>query len=380
MSESNWRRLTAAALFSLIFSGLVVAVTVSMALRQREPATALLFWPFNGEARASLAGKMVLSGDPAAASVAKRAVQEAPGDAVSLRALGMSEEALGNRESAKKLMFLATKASRRDFLTNLWFIEFYAAVDDIDGAVRYYDYALRTSPEAERLLFPVLTPAMKNPQIAQSVAEKLAARPPWFRSFLQYAFSSGAIDTELVPIAIKLARDTHGLPLELQKQYVQRLAERANFVGLSTFSRGLGHPLINGPASLSQIGNLPPVDWHLRADASLSTYPNETGGFSFVSSDRNIILASRILNLVPGTYSLTYDFDLSPIGSSMIGLSLTCSDNNTNIFATIEGSAGIFSIPPDCHYQSLFLSLKGDEFTEEQELSGTIANIRLKRR
>jgi len=374
------KRLVIAATFCVFFSGLVVAVTVSMALRNRAPETALALWPLNGEARGQLAGRALIAGDvPRSLRLAKGAVRQVPGDAISLRVLGMSEQVAGQTKRGEQIMRLATTASRRDLLTNIWFIEHYVALGNVKDAVRYYDYTLKTSAEAEQLLFPVLTSAMTSPEIASAVKDKLVLRPVWFKSFLQYAFSSGAADEQLVPLVLDLARDPQGISLDLQKQYVQRLAERGNLAGLSVLARGLGHPLVRGAASLGGMGNLAPVDWRLLSGPGLSTYPNDKSGLSFVTVNQNVAIADRLLNLAPGEYGIRqnvgFEADAAGVG---VRWTVTCVSNNLALPVSVRSDISQFAVPRSgCEYQKLTLSIVSNDFSEDNELSGSVSDMRL---
>ena len=142
------QRYVVAALFCGLASMLVILITVSTTLRYRAPDIAIKVWPWNGEARGVLAGRMLLKGELLGAQqLAKQAVRQVPGDAISLRALGMLQPARETTGKALRIMQLATKASRRDLQTNLWFIEYYVSQGDITSAIRYYDYGLKSSAE-----------------------------------------------------------------------------------------------------------------------------------------------------------------------------------------------------------------------------------------
>ena len=74
----------------------------------------------------------------------------------------------------------------RDLQTHLWAIERDVARADTDAALREYDLALRTSPSARDLLFPVLAAAVAEPTVARTLLRRLAAGPAWRSDFLSY--------------------------------------------------------------------------------------------------------------------------------------------------------------------------------------------------
>jgi len=381
VSTKHTVRIFAAALFCVLTSLLVVLVTTSITLRYRAPSTAIKIWPWNGEARGSLAGRLVLNGDfSTARRLAMQAVRQVPGDAISLRALGTAQPPSETADQALPIMRLATRASRRDLLTNLWFIEYFVSKGDVANTIRYYDYSLKSSADSEQLLFPILAPAMASADIAAAVRTKLATRPVWTTSFLQYAFASGAADNQLIGVVLSMSRDPIGLSLDLKQQYAQRLAERGNFAGLERLARGLGRPPIEGTAILGKIGDLPPVDWRLLSAPGLSTFADPKAGFSFVAN-QNGMLAERILHLTPGAYvlSMTTRFDDGG-GDTQLSWSMTCLPESRPLALEAARDSATVSVPAkECQYQKLSLSLTNQRLIDGGEVSGTVTEAHITR-
>lgn len=381
MHVTTLQRNVAAAVFVALAAAFVALVTATVTLRYRSPATAIALWPWNGEARGALAGQMMLSGNvDAARSLASVAIRQVPGDAASLRVLGMTRPDAETKGRAFRIMQLATQASRRDLQTNLWLIEYYVAQGDVANTIRYYDYSLKSSAEAEQLLFPVLTSAMSNPDIAAAVKAKLKARPVWTTSFLQHAFAAGDSDKNLIPIVLDMAQDRIGLSADLKRQYAQRLAERGNVAGLDRLAKGLGRPLIEGTAALDKTGDLPPADWRLLPAAGMSVFADPTAGFSFVAN-QNGPLIERLFHLKPGTYALQLVPQFNEGGdNTRLTWSVTCLPESRPIGVMPDGSQTRLVIPPtDCAYQKLSLSLENDRLADGEEISGAIRNMRIDR-
>lgn len=376
MHVTTSQRHLAAALFVVLAAVLVILLTTSVTLRYRSPAIAIKAWPWNGEARGSLAGRMILNGDLGSArKLAAQAVSEVPGDAVSLRAIGMAQPDAEMKGRAFRIMRLATRASRRDLQTNLWFIEYYVSQGDVTSAIRYYDYSLKSSADAERLLFPILVPAMTSPAIATAVRNKLMARPVWTTSFLQYAFAAGHADDRLIPIVLAMAHDRIGLPIDLKRQYAQRLADRGNLAGLNRLASRLGWPMIEGSAGLDKAGDLPPVDWRLLSGSGLSIFADPNAGFSFVAS-QNGTLAERILHLASGTYVLRRDTHFEAGGEdTRLVWSMACLPGSDPIAVLPSGKRASFVVPDGCAYQKMSLSLENERLADGVEISGTVKNM-----
>ena len=83
-----------------------------------------------------------------------------------------------------RLFGLIERMSRRDLPTQVWLIEERVRRDDIAGALRHYDIALRTGPEASERLFPVLIAATANDGIVGPLTALLRTDPPWRTSYL----------------------------------------------------------------------------------------------------------------------------------------------------------------------------------------------------
>jgi tetratricopeptide (TPR) repeat protein len=377
MAADARRRLLLAVLFLAIAGALTVTVTASTALRFKAPQAALALWPWNGEAAGALAGRELVEGDNAdAIRWGRRALRENPGSTAALRATGLAEEATGERAKGARLMDLAIRASRRDLLTNLWFIERNVARGDVDGAVRFYDFSLKSSAESEQLLFPILVPAMANPDIARAVERKLATRPVWTVSFLQYAFSSGAADEQLIPIALRLARDRTGLPDDLRHQYAQRLAERGNFTGLDRWARGLGREMIDQPGAIERMGPLPPVDWRLLAGEGVSTFAEANAGFSFIASAENAPLAERLLHLPAGRYAVRTTANLgSAANDARLRWTATCAQTGRPLAVVADGAVARFDVPAGCEFQKLVLALESERLSDGGEIQGEVRRI-----
>lgn len=374
-------RTVAAVAFFAISAGAVSAVTQSIVLGHRDPAMALRLWPWNAEARGVLAGRQVLASHATQANaLARRAVREMPGDAVALRALGLSEAQLGRPKEGARIMALAGAASRRDLATNLWFIEHSVEHRDIPSAIRYYDYALRTEDGAEQLLYPILAPALNDPEIAEAVGERLAQHPIWTDSFLHYAFASGVADRPLIGIVGRLSQAPSALPLRFTQEFTQQLAKRDNLAGLAALGRQTGHPMVEGPGRIPARGSLSAIDWTSPPGARSSLYPDGEFGLSF-TANKNGVLADRVVALKPGSYALRIDAR-STSGKPYRGieLMLSCASNGPHFTPAANGAPLDVRIPErGCDLQRLSIAIDDADLAEGGAAFGTIASVDISR-
>jgi hypothetical protein len=181
-----------AALFVLAMAWMVVAVAVgaSGALRERFPAFAATFGPFNARAKAVQAEQLLVAGrgGPAARAEARSLAQAAllrdPTVVAAWRNLAIADFTPQRAGVTARLFGLIERMSRRDVPTQLWLIEERVRQNDIAGALQHYDIALRTAPEASQYLLPVLVSATGNDGIIGPLAALLRTDPPWRQSFL----------------------------------------------------------------------------------------------------------------------------------------------------------------------------------------------------
>lgn len=93
---------------------------------------------------------------------------------------------------ARRLFLHSERLSRRNLITQLWAIEDAVARDDVAGALRHYDIALRTAPRMAEVLFPVLKSASTDPAIRTGLIRTLSGKPLWAGDFIDYVSDNSA--------------------------------------------------------------------------------------------------------------------------------------------------------------------------------------------
>lgn len=181
----------------------------------------------------ALAAQKVLTelgarGGAKAAALAREALRSDPTAVVAASTLGLSSQAEGLSQQARRWFVYAASLSRRDLQAQLWLIEDAVPRGDVSGALHHYDIALRTSTSAPELLYPVLVAAIENPEVRRQLARTLAGRPVWGAGFLLYA-SGNALDLRAMAA---LFGDLHGrgvtVPGEAQAYAVDRLVRKGD--------------------------------------------------------------------------------------------------------------------------------------------------------
>lgn len=121
-----------------------------------------------------------------AVTLARNALRHDPTAVEAVATLATDALAHGDQEGGERLLAYSQRLSRRDLRTQLMAIELAVAQDDISGALRHYDIALRTKKNAPELLFPVLTSALSDPSIRAELVKTLVGQPIWGTKFIYH--------------------------------------------------------------------------------------------------------------------------------------------------------------------------------------------------
>lgn len=168
-----------------------IMFSIAQVSGKTRPAAADAIFPYDGRLIALHASALVTPESPARDRVEVQALSLAslhydPTAVIAAANLGLATVD-GNVKGGRRLLAYAQMLSRRNVQTQLWSIEDAAAHNDVVGALRWFDIALRTKPRMSDLLYPVLTQATRDPAIRAALVNTLAARPLWTDSYITYA-------------------------------------------------------------------------------------------------------------------------------------------------------------------------------------------------
>ncbi len=121
---------------------------------------------------------------PTTRSVARAALAIDPLNARALILLATERSAAGDGTAAARLAGLSEQVSRRDVLAQFFLIEQAVRSNDVAGALRHYDIAIRTNPDSARLLYDTLGAAGTDPEIRAGLRPYVQAPAPWMAGFL----------------------------------------------------------------------------------------------------------------------------------------------------------------------------------------------------
>lgn len=316
--QRGWRWPSPARI-ALALGALLAAIPVSLAttslVESRNAAdVAVLLWPWNSLALGQIAGTE-LSVDTAAAdrlrisSAARRALMIEPGNVRAARSLAVLAGLSGNERMASLGLRYSETLSRRDLLTQLALIEWRVQQNDVVGALRHYDRALRAT-QSIPLLLSTMIKASADPVVRGPVIDLLRQRPRWRSAFLVQLIDEQTPADTVYGIVSALRLDP------------ARPDERQVLAGAIGKLIGLGHVadarrLLPPSATPVRNGNFeaenpfPPLDWMLADDANLNAViegdPRGGGRVLYLDArnGRGGDLASQRLSLSPGQYRLS---------------------------------------------------------------------------
>lgn len=285
---------------------------LSLRLRLNDPVATLAL--AGGRLDRGLAeGTLTPQQRAALAAASRDALRAQVLDPRGFQVLGVLADLDGRREAARRFMATALMLSRRNLATHLWLIEDRVAGDDIAGALRHYDMALRTSNGASTLLFPVLNGGLSEPSIRGGLVPYVRANPSWVRHFAGYALGEGDV-ANLTRLLIE-ARCPDVLldGGQLTSQLFARLVEQRQFGLARRFYLMLPQTAdsILRTASFTYAAVDPryaPLTWAIYPTADFTVeFMGEGGGGPLrvtTASTAAETVAMKALYLAPGRYTL----------------------------------------------------------------------------
>jgi hypothetical protein len=321
--SSSWPMRGAVLLGCALALWATLAITVDRVFARRAPQVALGWNPWSADAATQRAELTLARGAGLAAMPAVRrdmtaVLRREPVNPPAARLLGLAYAAQRDEAQAERALRYAERMSRRDLPTQLALIESAVARGDIAVALTHYNRALVTNNRSRDLLLPILVAAADQPQVTGPLARALAARPRWWREFMDRF-----IHASTSPLALHTLSRAAGLAQRrtsdiwlvaaAQRRLID-LGAPARAADLYLRLRGRGGaplaPIRNG--GFEEAGGMEPFDWNLRDEPDLAAVrmPAPAGGtgnalFVQASNGRGGDVATQFLLLAPGRYRLT---------------------------------------------------------------------------
>lgn len=374
---------------------LMARAGLSLALADKAPDAALRINPGSAAAAAQQESLRVQKDlRPAARAAIRRdaaaIVQRDPTNVTAITTLGLATD---DERRARAIMATSNDLSRRSLLAQLWLIQDAVNRNDAGEALVHYDVALRTSPRAAAILFPVLVNATTDRGLLPDLARMLARQPSWGAQYLQQLAQSG---TDLPNIAALFsALLSRGVSPGGQALVIltQRLADAHRFETAWNLYRVLrpGQPrdeVRNGDFADSPY--YPVVfDWQLSDNqADLAATMDRAGSSSRLTfsagSGTGGAAAQQMMLLEPGAHAISATaYDLHQPAAQRPSLQIVCAITGGEIARfplPIAGSGGRrgswrFAVPAGCPAQWLYVLVPASDSFEAN--TGAVSQIRV---
>lgn len=333
----------------LLIISTTLALTLSTAIfslaqitRAKNFSLALRFSPREPIALANLADSRVLNAAHHPAMWGK-AVQPAllsiRGQAINSRALRILAFAIQDNQPAsaqRALATLAIRSSRREAAAHIWMIEDRVAHNDVLGALKHYDMAMRSSAEGRSILYPLLINAMEDRDVRRSLVPFLRARPDWLYGFLERAVATSANPSNVASIVEEAGGWPEGGGYNwLANGLLARMVAESQFSSAArhylTLKRARPSLLVSPDITEDSFSDAHGVmAWQkLGTSSSGVDYVGNRSSEGFMhvyaASGDNQIVARKLLLLKPGTHQMTISFGDSRMPSgAYLKWSLTC--------------------------------------------------------
>ncbi len=394
------RRAAIPASIALAFSGIAFAQGFASAVGTSslyKTAAALAPWHAKTKARAAELALVEGVEDGRfrnAADLAREALRREPTNAVALRTLGLASQGSGKGQQGDRQLVLADQLTRRDLPSQFYAIERAVGRNDIAGAIRHYDIAMRVNRESWPILMPVLVAATSNADIITPLATKLAMKPQWADPFLAELTAKGTSAPNALLLAKELGALGQPVGADVMSGIVSNLVSQKSW-GLVT-ERALAVRTQNGDRSalvtdgdFAHAGQLPPIDWMVTTDgiAAVQSGPGKPRNTVLAYSLTPALeteLARQIVTLTPGNYVITGTTGaLDGAKGALAYFRIDCADgggqrvaDRANAVQTPQQVSARFIIPSNCGGQWLQIRVKSPDVDSS---AGWIDDIKITR-
>ena len=364
------------ALVLAALGGQSVTRTIAYAIRGSAPEQAHALAPEDGRITALLAAK--LSGAEASLAeraradrLAREALRQDPTAVTAASVLGINAQVRGDTRKARRLFNYSQALSRRDVQTQVWAIEDAVGRGDVAGALLHYDIALRTSPNAPDLLFPILAPAISAGGVRAALVRTMARKPLWYPAFVSYVAQNGPDPRATADLFQALRRA--GVPISgdadsaLIATLLNKDAAGEAWAYYATVRSVQDRNRSRDPQFAVRSDTPTPFDWILLNDTGMSAsiQRGQAGNvFEFAApASLGGALLTQVQMLPPGEYRLEGRGEgIDQPNDSHPYWALTCRGGSELGRVVLPNSAqaggtfsGRFVVPPNCPVQALTL-------------------------
>ena len=298
------------------------------------------------------------------ARLARAALRREPLNPSALRVLGYYDSDRGQLASARRELVLGEKLSRRDFFTQVWFINDKVKAGDAPGALKHFDTALRSSDSGGQVLYPVLAKALSDPRVQRAVAPYIRQKDDWVGEFVAYALDKREGETELA----RMFANNGGAPNDtLGSTLLSLLVVRGSYDEARRYYLSMPGA---APGGLHEVSFAPALTDSRFIPVSWQPLPSDTLGADLVADEDGArafeIVAvhsmaqpalRKLLMLASGSYSFAANVVTETGDPANAGWTVSCLRAGAPAaeIAHLRPAGGSFSIPTGCQAQFLDL-------------------------
>jgi hypothetical protein len=377
-------RLGAIAVLWALLAAWIVTFSLSLAVQRLNPAVALKLHPWNATAAGSLAWQEAARQDRRAdwrrvRALAESALRADPTSVAALRSLGLAAAAQNDERKAQRLIAASEALSRRDLASQIWLIEARVAANDVVGALRHYDRALRTSLAAQPILMPILVEAANDPAILAELERLLRRDPDWRRSFMLPFIERNANPTYTATLVARIGNADESTAA------VKKLAADGHFdqARQVLVARGVRPGDPDAELAFDRESRFPPFDWEWTTEPSVTVdrfnQPKQIIQVSAEPATQSRTVVRKVVRLLPGaTYRLQAYASLSD--DTEQSWTIRCARGG-GLVARAELSRGTRTVlargrvPDRCDWG--YLALELERFASPDELRFTTGRLAL---
>lgn len=357
----------------------VVPVTVAGTMRTGNPSVARRIAPFDALASATAAYQgITLVPQPRWAqsdALAAQALRRDPTAVAAVVTRGLVAEQRGDQPAARRWFEYADRLGKRDFATQLWFIEDRVRAGDVKGVLARYDLALRASPGASTVLYPILTQAAAAPEVGAALNVLLRTRPAWGSSFVSHLIRTSSDPAAIIRVTTGVIDRDSVNGKDQMAALVGRLVAAGQYDLAWRAYRAFGRPGGGGTVvrdgSFADPASVGAFEWSYADALPLAPEHGLEGGrpvlFLPANPDQDGEAVRQLVRLGEGAWRLSARIGASTqSGADAPRLTVRCADAPERPLIEIPFRpapaeamlTGEFSAPPACGYAWLAIAVR----------------------
>lgn len=359
----------------VVLAGVSMATALVNATHYSKPEAALAIDARDPVALAARADELIAEGgvdsvaSPKIVALAQSSLAGQALNSDALRLIGLARS-VSDPKAAAKAFEVGDKLGRRDLTTQLWLVESSVQRQDVAGALRHYDTALRTREESQQVLFPVLTKAVENATLWAAIVPYVREPAPWLADWARFAVRNSTQPGQIAGMFTRAG----GMPKRpeyaaLELELLRRLVTEDYIRDAIAYHRRLPGA---DPATLRTAGftssttdaRFPPLTWELfpQSGATLGFEQAETGNRIQLNvrldPGTSGLVARKVLTVAPGRYRFRADQSLTTgAGAATAHWQIRCGARfdqrlvwgaDVALESAVKTTEGEIDIPADC--------------------------------